>query len=72
MEHRAYGYHNEKTFNLINTLKPFENDIDLLKKIYETEIRALGLQIDELNSEKSRYKLDSCNLDFKLRELTQK
>ena len=43
-----------------------------MKKIYENEIKILGTQIDDISNEKSKYKLESCNLDLKLREMTQK
>jgi hypothetical protein len=71
-EHKIYGYHNDKTFSLISSLKNFENDIDWMKKIYENEIKVLGTKIDDVSNEKSKYKLESCNLDLKLREMTQK
>ena len=35
-------------------------------------MKILRLQIDDLANERSKYKLDSYNLDFRLRELTQK
>ena len=43
-----------------------------MKKIYENEIKILGTKVDELSNEKSKYKLDSCNLDLRLREMAQK
>lgn len=53
-------------------MKYLENDLEVLKQLYENELKILRLQIDELSNEKNKYQNEYYNHDAALRELIQK
>lgn len=60
------------TTSLLNSVKYLEQDLDVMRRLYENEMRILYFQIDDINNERNKYTLELYNKEVKLKEITNK
>ena len=49
-------------------MKNLEKDLEVLKQLYEEELKLMRVEIEELTTAKNKYSLDNFNLELKLKD----
>jgi hypothetical protein len=60
------------TTSLLNSVKYLEQDFDVMRRLYENEMRILRYEIDDINNERNKYTLELYNKELKFKETTLK
>ena len=53
---------------LLISIKNLEKDLDILKKLYNEELKQMRFEIEELSTLKNKFSLDNYNLELKLKD----
>lgn len=53
---------------LLMSMKNLEKDLEVLKQLYEEELKLMRVEIEELTTAKNKYSLDNFNLELKLKD----
>ena len=57
---------------LLISIKNLEKDLDMLKKLYDEELKLMRAEIEELSTLKNKYSLENFNLELKLKDFILK
>ena len=57
---------------LLISIKNLEKDLDMLKKLYDEELKLMRTEIEELSTIKNKYSLENFNLELKLKDFIVK
>ena len=57
---------------LLMSIRNLEKDLEVLKKLYDEELKQMRFEIEELSILKNKYSLDNFNLELKLKDFVIK